>query len=112
MKNNKGQALIIFVLFLPLFILGITYVFDMSRITYEKNKITSIGHMAIDVATKDEELTTEGIKQLIKMNDSDIKVSINTNDGMKIQLIKEVNSLFSRIVGKDKYTIKVVVEKE
>lgn len=110
-KNNKGQALVLFVLLLPVLILFITYIIDTFRMSYEKSKMTNIGKLAIEYKNGDEELTNNGIIEFIKMNDNEIETTIDEENGYKIKLTKGINSLFSNIIGKDKYTIIVIVER-
>ena len=46
--NNKGQALVMFVVIIPIFLLIITLVYDMAGIIYEKNRLSNVAYMTVD----------------------------------------------------------------
>lgn len=107
MKNNRGQTIVIFVVFLPILILFLTYVYDVVNANYEKTRIKNLATIAID--TEDD---IEGIKDIIKKNDKDINITvINESDKYKIKLVKRVESIFGKIVGRDYYEVTVFTEK-
>lgn len=112
MLNRRGQALIIFVLFLPLLLMFLVYVFDISNILYVKNRLTNLGNTAFTNFSGEVSTSNEDVIDLIKKNDSSIKVDIIKGEKTKLQLTKIVDSNFGQIIGKDKYTVKVVIEKE
>ena len=106
--NNKGQVLVIVVILLPIVFLFLAYVIDTARFGYEKNRIEEIVSNAKEYSEKDNEITNDGIEEFIRLNDDE--VTINVSDE-KIVVNKQVNSIFSNIVGKDKYYITVEVER-
>ena len=48
MKNNRGQTIVVFVLFLPLLILFSAYVYDTVNANYEKNRIQNLANTAVN----------------------------------------------------------------
>ena len=100
MVNNKGQSIVIFVLVLPLLILFISYVFDVSNVQYERNKLNSIASVVKD--SKSDNKCDIAVK-----NDKDL---ICTSDGNKITLKKRIKSIFGKILNKDYYDISVTIE--
>ena len=48
MKNNRGQTIVVFVLFLPLLILFCAYVYDTVNANYEKNRIQNLVNTAVN----------------------------------------------------------------
>ena len=104
--NNKGQVLVMFVLLIPIFLLVLVLVVDISNLFIKKNELNNINYLVIDNVL-DNELSDLGIKDLIIKNDKDIIInSVSINDNIvEISLEKEYNGIFSHLVNKDIYTI-------
>ena len=100
MLDNKAQSLVIFVLCLPFVLLLLTYVVDITRVNYEKNKMENI----VEISKEEE---TSKICSLIVKNDNNIDCTIESNT---IKLNKRIKSLFGIVVGKNYYDIKVSVK--
>lgn len=73
MKSNKGQALIEFVLVLPIFLLILFCIIDFGRIIYEKNRLENIISDAITLINNGE-LSDAAIKKTLE---KDYGVSLN-----------------------------------
>lgn len=73
--NKKGQALIEFIIILPIFLFMLFVVIDFGVISFNKSKMDS---MIVDVGNmyKNKESNDE-INKFIKKNDSDVSVSFN-----------------------------------
>lgn len=105
MKNNKGQALVEFIIILPIFLLLIMCVFDFGNIMSKKysleNDIDVVSDMYKD--KKYNEINNY-------LNNKNIKVSYSNRDDLFIiNLSKEVNitsPILNVILGKD-YEINV-----
>lgn len=102
--NNKGQALIEFVLILPIFIFMLLIVIDFGIIFNEKNKIENDSLDIINLYKNDESI--DKIKEIYRDNEIIIssldgydKVSIKTN-------VKLITPGLGRIFG-NPYVIKV-----
>ncbi|MDO4369404.1 MAG: pilus assembly protein TadG-related protein [bacterium] len=77
--NNKGQALVLFVIILPIILLITILSIDLVRIQIEKNKLSSIADSAIEYLVKDKK-DLKTVKIFISNSDSDIEVIELTND--------------------------------
>lgn len=104
--NNKGQVLVVFILILPLLLLGGAYIVDTTYISYHTNKLNGINSLVIKAA-KEKKLDVKEIHEYINKNDLNIKIEIVeiTNNKIKIGLKKEIKSLFGNIIGKNKYVL-------
>ncbi len=107
MKNNKGQALVEFIIILPIFILLIMSIIDFSNIIYKKitleNNIDIVSDLYKD--SKYDEINKY-------VSDKNIDISYKNNDDMiVISLSKDINiisPIVSIIIGE---YYKVNVEK-
>ena len=108
--NNKGQTLVVFIILLPFALFFIFYVIDKSYLTYQKKELESVAEVICNYAL-DTTKTEEEINSLAHKNDSNIEnIEVNyTVDGVDITLKKHENSLFSKILKKDKDLIQVKV---
>lgn len=104
--NNKGQVLVLFVLIIPLLLLGAAYIIDNTYISYNTNKLNQINSLVIKDAAINK-MTVEEIKEYIAKNDKDIEIDLVLVDSNKIEinLKKNINSLFGNIIGKSSYTL-------
>lgn len=85
--NKKGQALVEFIIVLPILIFVLFAIIDYGIISYNRVKLENI---ISDVSKmyKNKE-TDEDIKNFIKSNDKDIEISISNEDKyVNISLIK------------------------
>ena len=96
--NNKGQSIVIFVIILPLIMLVVAYVYDVSSMNYEKNRLNSLAELAKD----------NDSCEIVEQNDKDIECIISDN---KIVLNKEIKSVFGKVIGKGKYNVSITKEK-
>ena len=104
--NNKGQVLVMFVLLIPIFLLILVLVVDISNLYIKKDELNNINYLVID-SILDKEINDLEIRNLILKNDKDIiinKISID-NNVVEISLKKEYNGIFSHLVRMDKYNI-------
>lgn len=111
MINNKGQTLVIFVVFLPLLIIIMATVIDISLMYYEKNKLDNLNMMVIEYAVNninDEDIENK-ISKLVEQNDKNIKYEIKIeNNNITLILDKTTESTFGKIIGIDEYKIKSI----
>lgn len=104
--NNKGQVLIIFILLIPILLLGAAYVVDNIYISYHTNKLNGINSMiSSDISTNNIDIIE--ISDYVKKNDKNISVEVIviSDTEVKINLSKKINSLFGAIIGKNFYTL-------
>ena len=104
--NNKGQVLVMFVLLIPIFLLILVLVVDISNLYIKKDELNNINYLVID-SILDKGIDDLEIKDLILKNDKDIIINyININDEViEISLEKEYNGIFSHLVNMDIYNI-------
>ena len=104
--NNKGQVLVMFVLLIPIFLLVLVLVVDISNLYIKKDELNNINYLVID-SILDKGIDDLEIKNLILKNDKDIIINyVNINDEViEISLEKEYNGIFSHLVRMDKYNI-------
>ena len=76
MKNNKGQALIEFVLILPVLIIILMYCIDASKIAIEKNKIENDMNVIIDLYNNQK---TQELNNYISNNNIEFKKNTKEN---------------------------------
>jgi len=105
--NNKGQVLVLFVLIIPILMLGAAYIIDNIYIAYHTNKLNEINNLVIKDASINK-LSTDEIEEYVKKNDKDIEVEfiMVTSDKLKINLSKQIKSFFGIVIGRDTYTLK------
>lgn len=105
--NNKGQSLVMFICLLPILLLIVLAIVDVSRMVIEKNKLNNINYIAISYYSshKEDYDVTERIISLVKRNDEDIiNVRIN-KDKNTIYLDKKIDSTMGKIIGISEYEI-------
>ena len=106
--NNKGQVLVTFIILLPLVCILFGYVLDQCYLLYQQKELKDIADVVCKYALNEKKSAAE-IKQLALENDKEIEKIAMTRKDNYVQLIleKKEKSLFSRLVGKDSYQIKV-----
>ena len=105
--NNKGQSLVMFICLLPILLLIVLAIVNVSRMVIEKNKLNNINYIAISYYSshKEDDDVTERIISLVKRNDEDIiNVRIN-KDKNTIYLDKKIDSTMGKIIGISEYEI-------
>lgn len=109
--DNKGQALVIFVMLIPLFIMIGTFIIDIGFAKYNERKLNSISKEVITYGMKhiSDDPRSE-MENLIKKNDDEItyyEIDVDT-DNNKIKLIinKDSKGIFGKIIGKELYKIR------
>ena len=109
--DNKGQALVIFVMLIPLFTMIGTFIIDIGFAKYNERKLNSISKEVITYGMKhiSDDPRSE-MENLIKKNDDEItyyEIDVDT-DNNKIKLIinKDSKGIFGKIIGKELYKIR------
>ena len=109
MMNNKGQTLVIFIVFLPLLLIIMATVIDIGLMYYEKNKLDNLNMMVTEFGIdniENENIKIE-IENLINKNDSEAELKRLEIDDNKIEinLTKMTKSTFGNIIGIKEYEI-------
>lgn len=108
--SNKGQALVILVVFIPLFIMFGTIIVDVTYSKYEKRHVDEVNKMVLKYAINHNDENTESyVSNLINQNIKDVEgydFNINSETGESTLTIrKNVSGFFGKIIGKDIYKI-------
>ncbi|MBQ2873076.1 MAG: pilus assembly protein [Bacilli bacterium] len=110
MLNNKGQSLILFVLFIPMLLLIIVLVVDIGKALSLKSELDSINNIVLDYGL--DNLGTEDLVKklgdLVRLNKSDIdSIDINIEDNkIYIKLEDSNEELFLGLVDISLISIK------
>jgi len=109
-RSNKGQALLEFILILPVFLMLFLGIIDFGRIIYEKNRLESISNEVVDFI-KNDKLSTEKIELELKKNyDIPLNLSVErkeVNTIIKLSLEIDVLTPGLGIAIPDPYIIEV-----
>lgn len=104
--NNKGQTLVLFVVMLPIILLGVCFFIDTGLIIYEQNRLEKL---ASEVVHYEEQLDDASkIETLIKKNDKNITIEVKDKTFL---LEKNVKSIFGQVIGMKEYHLKVEKER-
>lgn len=113
MKNNRGQILVIFIMILPVILIGVACFIDSSYLFYQKNRLDQINMDVLKSVENRVDISEEEIERLILLNDTKIvneDISIDKTDTMvsniSIDNYLYVDSIFGRLIGFDEYKIK------
>jgi len=107
--NNKGQTLIMFVLIIPILILVAILAIDIGNISNSKISLNHIHTLALEygLENKDNANILNDMIDLIQKNDNsitDIRI-FEIENGFKIGLSKEENSILGSFININNYTI-------
>ena len=108
--NNKGQTLVVFIMLLPFMCLLIGFIIDKCYLLYREKELKDIASIVCEYALDESKMDNE-IKQLALENDKNIKniQIIRKDNNTNITLSKNQKSMFSKLIGKDFYKIKVEI---
>jgi len=88
--NNKGQALVEFIIILPIIILIFFMIIDYGIISYNKQKLENIITDVLKMKSNNE--SEEEIENFINSNDIDVDVTLEVKDKYtNIKLVKKYN---------------------
>ena len=99
--NKNGQALVTFILLIPVFLMVFAFVIDTGLAYSKKNEIISI----VDDALKNNYDITEMLKNN-KIKYNNLKITENNNQKCVI-IESSVDSVFGNIIGIKEYVIKI-----
>lgn len=98
--NNKGQTLVIFVLFIPLIVYVIILINNKSNMYYEKRQMENIAKESIRYGLNniENENVEENIKKFINKNLECTNTVYIENNEIKVEITKESN-VVKKILG-------------
>lgn len=111
MKNSKGQALIEFVLILPILIIIVMYIIDASKIAIQKNNIENDMNVIVELYNNQKQ---EELNNYITSNNIEINYQ-KENSLTTITIKKQANyttKLIKNILGNKIETKRTVYEVE
>ena len=89
-KNKRGQALVEFIIILPIFLMLVFAAIDFGKVIYVKNELSNIMLDVKEMYKKN--YTYDNMLALVKQNNEDNKLSItNENNGyIKLEIYREI----------------------
>ena len=105
--NNKGQTLVVFVLFLPVLVIVITMIINKSNMYYDKRNMENIAKEAINyrLSNIEDENIENKIKIFISKN-IDCEKEVKIEDGEIRVTLKKENKTIKKILGYGNIKIK------
>jgi len=105
--NNKGQTLVVFVLFLPVLVIVITMIINKSNMYYDKRNMENIAKEAINYGLSN--IEDENIENKIKIfisKNIDCEKEVKIEDGEIRVTLKKENKTVKKILGYGNIKIK------
>ncbi len=99
--DKKGQALVTFILFIPIFVLVLAFIIDGGMAYSKKNEITSLVKSALK---NNYDIEENLIINNIKYSNLEIK---EENNKKCVIINSSVESIFGKIIGRKEYKIKI-----
>lgn len=109
--NNKGQALVVFILILPIIIMLGAFMIDSGVIINENIKLNNVTENIVKETLK-KSLSKEKVNNLIDENLDSVyskKISIDDNK-VKINIITKIKPIFGKIIGYKEYELESNIE--
>lgn len=110
MKNNRGQALIEFVLILPVILMILLYIIEFGRITLKKHELESDLDLIVTLYNENK---NQEINNYARSNNIDVTYQ-TSNELTTIEIKKEIKSnmpLVNKILGNKINTKRIIYEK-
>ena len=115
--NNKGQSLVMFIIFMPVLLLMLTLVYDIDNGLYEKEKISNVNYMAVSYGLDNiDKVEEQDLIDIIMKNTNNLdNISVNIeNDTIDIKIDKDIKGIIggtfnvSLIEVRSEYTGKII----
>lgn len=108
MMNNKGQTLVLFIIFIPILIMLAAFIVDTGIIIKESTRLKATTKTVLNDVFYKENKNELQITNLFKENNISVEnLKITITDNINIQNEYEIESIFGKIIGLKKYTIKI-----
>lgn len=104
--NNRGQVLVLFLLILPIMIIGGAVIVDSSYMLYQKNRLDMINDDVLLSFKNSNFIREEDIIKAISKNDERIvndQISIDKETTIENHMM--IDSLFGKVIGLDEYKV-------
>ncbi len=104
--NNKGQTLIIFVILIPIIILILALVVDVSYMNIEKSKYQGIIEEAIKECLEKKDVSL--FHKTLEINDiSTTDYEVSYQGDVEVLFTKSIPSIFGKIIAIENYEVKI-----
>lgn len=106
--NNKGQTLVLFIIFIPILIILAAFIIDTGLIIRESTRLKAATKTVIKDTYYKEDLSDEKIIKLLNKNNintDSIEITIY-NDQITINNNYDIESIFGKLIGLKEYEIK------
>lgn len=109
MKNNKGQTLVLFIIFIPVLLLLAAFIIDTGLIIKESTRLKAATKTVLQDVYYNENKNDNKIIRLLNQNNiptDNLEIEIDEN---KINIKNEykIESMFGKIIGIKDYEIKI-----
>ena len=110
--NNKGQSLVLFVVFIPFILMIGTFIIDVSYAKYNYNKLSNITKETLRYGLRNiENEPYEKMVNLLYKNEENLdeyKIDIKKEEkNINIETLKSSKGIFGSIIGKKIYSQKI-----
>lgn len=103
--NNKGQSLITFILILPVLLLIVAFIIDLSIVSLNRNKIDGVIRDNLEVILDKDIKDVNKINDIFKENEVNIDSITIYDDEIMIVVHQKIDSLFGGIIKLKIYEI-------
>ena len=105
--NNKGQALVVFILVLPLLIILAAFIVDNAYMTYKNIELKNVTKDIMKIHLTKGELSDEEIVNIYKKNNipTEELIVMKTSSNINIKNTYYTDSIFGKIIGFKSYEV-------
>ena len=103
--NKHGQVLVTFVIMIPLIIILIAMLIELSAISYNKIHLNSLTKTII--ASCIDNPSKNDIINLYNRNGIKDDIEVYLEDGIRVRFNHQIDSFLGKMIGKDKYELKI-----
>ncbi len=107
--NNRGQTLVLFIIFIPILIILAAFIVDTGLIIRESTRLKATTKTVLKDVYDKENKSKNMIEELLKENNistTNLEVTIN-EDKIRIVNSYDIESMFGKIIGLKEYEVKV-----
>ena len=111
MMNNKGQTLVLFIIFIPILIMLAAFVIDTGLIIKESTRLKATTKTILKDVYYKENLNEEMITNLFKENNiktDNLEINILENQ-ITVKNAYKIESIFGKLIGLEEYNVKVAL---
>ena len=100
--NNRGQSLVLFIVFVPILLVILTLVYDVGTAIWEKNKLSNVSYLVVDYGLDNIKNIDENelVNFVMKNTNNLSNISINIdNSVINIKLTKKIKGVIGKMFG-------------